>query len=140
MGGCAAEGKLAAREALKYIQGVSLPAFGQQQAFAEKTRVFAPLLQGDNFDGVSPLEMEERMQRLMDEYAGGISQFYRTDEERLDYALKHLDMLKGQTGLPQGAPPRAIPPPRYRGPGPTGATGRDRSPCPLAWPRNRWPP
>jgi len=41
--------------------------------------------------------MEERLQRLMDEYAGGTSQFYRTNEERLDYALKHLDMLREQT-------------------------------------------
>ncbi len=40
--------------------------------------------------------MEERMQRLMDEYAGGTSQFYRTNEERLDYALKHLNMLINQ--------------------------------------------
>ena len=32
----------------------------------------------------------------MDEYAGGISQFYRTNEERLEYALKHIAILKEQ--------------------------------------------
>ncbi len=99
VGGCAAEGKLASRGVLKYIAGLELPALDQAQVAAEKARVFAPLLRGQGFDGVSPLEMEERMQRLMDEYAGGTSQFYRTNEERLDYALKHLRMLMSQTNL-----------------------------------------
>lgn len=40
--------------------------------------------------------MKERLQRLMDEYAGGISQFYRTNEERLDYALRHIAVLQSQ--------------------------------------------
>jgi adenylylsulfate reductase, subunit A len=96
VGGCAAEGKLAARGAVEYLASVSLPELDARQVENEKERVFAPLLKGAEFDGVSPLEMEERMQRLMDEYAGGTSQFYRTNEERLDYALKHLAMLKKQ--------------------------------------------
>jgi adenylylsulfate reductase subunit A len=97
VGGCAAEGKLAARGALKYLAGVSQPELDVQQVEREKERVFAPLLRGPEFDGVSPTEMEERMQRLMDEYAGGTTQFYRCNEERLDYALKHLKMLQDQT-------------------------------------------
>ena len=96
VGGCAAEGKLAARGALKYLAGVTQPELDQQQVEREKERVFAPLLRGPEFDGVSQMEMEERMQRLMDEYAGGTTQFYRTNEERLDYALKHLKMLEDQ--------------------------------------------
>ena len=96
VGGCAAEGKLAARGAVEYLSTLSLPELDGQQVEQEKERVFAPLLRGPEFDGVSPLEMEERMQRLMDEYAGGTSQFYRTNEERLDYALKHLKMLHDQ--------------------------------------------
>lgn len=99
VGGCAAEGKLAARGAVKYIESVSLPEIDPEQVEKEKERVFAPLLRGPEFDGVSPLEMEERMQRLMDEYAGGVTQFFRTNEERLDYALKHLKMLQGQIDL-----------------------------------------
>ncbi len=97
VGGCATEGKLATRGAIKYMASVSLPDLDSGQVAKEKERVFAPLLRGPEFDGVSPLEMEERMQRLMDEYAGGISQFYRTNEERLDYALKHLKMMESQT-------------------------------------------
>ena len=99
VGGCAAEGKLAARGAVEYLGSVSLPELDSQQVEQEKERVFAPLLRGAEFDGVAPLEMEERMQRLMDEYAGGTSQFYRTNEERLDYALKHLKMLQDQVKL-----------------------------------------
>jgi adenylylsulfate reductase subunit A len=99
VGGCAAEGKLAMRGALKYIQNVSLPDLSEDQVRMEKERVFAPLLRGAAFDGIAPKAMEERMQRLMDEYAGGTTQFYRTNEERLDYALKHLAMLKDQVRL-----------------------------------------
>jgi len=97
VGGCAAEGKLATRGALKYMQSASSPDLDMNQVEKEKERVFAPLIKGSEFDGVSPLEMEERMQRLMDEYAGGTSQFYRTNEERLDYALKNLKMLQDQS-------------------------------------------
>jgi len=97
VGGCATEGRLAARGAVAYMASVSLPPLDTGQAEREKERVFAPLLRGPGFDGVTPLEMEERLQRLMDEYAGGISQFYRMNEERLDYALKHVKVLQDQT-------------------------------------------
>lgn len=99
VGGCAAEGKLAARGALKYMESMARPALDLDQIARERARVFAPLLRGAEFDGVSPVEMKERLQRLMDEYAGGTSQYYRTNEERLDYALKHLKMLQSQTDL-----------------------------------------
>jgi len=101
VGGCAAEGKLAARGAIAYMkQAEPLPSQDSrelaEQIEAEKARVFAPLLRGADYDGVSPREMKDRLQRLMDEYAGGTSQFYRTNEERLDYALKHIAMLQSQ--------------------------------------------
>jgi adenylylsulfate reductase subunit A len=100
VGGCAAEGKLAARGAIEYLRGPGVSSQDQGRddgrIETEIARVYAPLFRGPDFDGVSPLEMEERLQRLMDEYAGGVSQFYRTNEERLDYALKHIAMLKSQ--------------------------------------------
>jgi adenylylsulfate reductase subunit A len=97
VGGCAAEGKLAMRGAYRFLKSVRPGPLDRDQVEREKARVFAPLLKGGEYDGVSALEMEERMQRLMDEYAGGTSQFYRTNEERLDYALKHLKVLQDQT-------------------------------------------
>ncbi len=96
VGGCAAEGKLAARGAIKYMEGVELPELDMDQVNSEKERLFMPLMRDNDFEGVSPLEMKERLQRLMDEYAGGTSQYYRTNEERLDYALKHIKMLRSQ--------------------------------------------
>jgi len=44
------------------------------QIRVEIARAFSPLLRGSEFDGVSPREMKDRLQRLMDEYAGGTSQ------------------------------------------------------------------
>lgn len=97
VGGCAAEGKIAARGAHAYLQSVEMPAISPEDAdiHAEMERVYAPLLTRAE-DGVRPVEMKERLQRLMDEYAGGVSQFYRTNEERLDYALRHIAMLQKQ--------------------------------------------
>ncbi len=97
VGGCAAEGRLAARGALDYLASVSLPALDQSHVQNEKERVFGPLLRGAAFDGITPVEMEERLQRLMDEYAGGVGQFYRMNEERLNHALKNVKMLQVQT-------------------------------------------
>lgn len=96
VGGCAVEGKIAARGAIRYMAGLKLPALDTAQVEAEKARVLAPLLRGKDTGVIAPVAMEERLQRLMDEYAGGTSQFYRTNEERLDYALRHLAMLKDQ--------------------------------------------
>ncbi|MEG2172983.1 MAG: adenylyl-sulfate reductase subunit alpha [Desulfovibrionaceae bacterium] len=97
VGGCCAEGKLAARGALAYMRDVApcgLDVLATALA-AEKQRVFQPLLTKAE-EGVRPVEMKERLQRLMDEYAGGVSQYYRTNEERLDYALKHIKILQSQ--------------------------------------------
>jgi len=112
VGGCAAEGVLAARGAMKYIASVQHGNIDENQAAAEKERVFSPLLKGlgmevkynipagqdqrGQYDGVTPEEMEERFQRLMDEYAAGVGQFFKCNEEQLNYALKHIKMLKEQ--------------------------------------------
>jgi adenylylsulfate reductase subunit A len=95
VGGCCAEGKLAARGAIAHLRGVSLPPLDAVALEKEKQRVYAPLL-SRNEDGIRPVEMKERLQRLMDEYAGGVSQFYRTNEECLEYALRHIAMLQSQ--------------------------------------------
>lgn len=95
VGGCCAEGKLAARGAVAYLRGAALPPLDREDLRAEMERVYTPLLRRGE-EGVRPVEMKERLQRLMDEYAGGVSQFYRTNEERLDYALRHIAMLRSQ--------------------------------------------
>jgi len=99
VGGCAAEGLLAARGAVGYLSSSGeRDHVDEGQLTAEVERVFAPMFrQTREGDGVAPREMEERMQRLMDEYAGGVHQFYRMNRERLEYAKKHLSLLKEQT-------------------------------------------
>lgn len=94
VGGCAVEGRIAARGALKYIKNITLPTNLGDQVDKEKARVFTPLFNSP--DGIHNIEMEERLQRLMDEYAGGVHQFYQMNEERLDVALKHLARLHEQ--------------------------------------------
>lgn len=95
VGGCCAEGKLAARGALAYMAVADVPEIDAAQIAQEKERVYTPLLTREE-EGVSPLEMKERLQRLMDEYAGGSSQFYRVNEQQLDYALRHIKILQSQ--------------------------------------------
>jgi adenylylsulfate reductase subunit A len=99
VGGCAAEGIIAARFAVEYCGNTLMAAAvdGAQLA-AEKERVFAPAFRFSRIgDGVKPREMEERLQRLMDEYAGGVHQFFRMNRESLQYALRHISKLKDQT-------------------------------------------
>ncbi|MCX8027430.1 MAG: FAD-binding protein [Thermodesulfovibrionales bacterium] len=112
VGGCAAEGVLAARGMLKYIKGIEHVELDNNVIEGEKKRVFSPLIRGLTleskyyipegqdkrwqYDAITPEEMEERLQRLMDEYAGGVGQFFKCNEEQLNYALKHIGMMKKQ--------------------------------------------
>ncbi len=98
VGGCAAEGVLAARGAIDYLQCSSQNYnHDRDQLNREKARIFRPFERRLNVgEGISPWEMEERLQRLMDEYAGGVHQFYRMNRERLEYALKNIAVLKDQ--------------------------------------------
>ncbi|MFZ5634260.1 MAG: adenylyl-sulfate reductase subunit alpha [Bacillota bacterium] len=100
VGGCAAEGVLSARGALEYLKNSGAGQYKpeKEQVEKEKDRVFHPFdRQLKVGEGISPWEMEERLQRLMDEYAGGVHQFYRMNRERLEYALKNITILKDQT-------------------------------------------
>lgn len=97
VGGCAAEGLLAARGAVEYVAKCGDIEIDEAMVEAELERVYAPLMRMfTEGDGVRPKEMEERMQRLMDEYAGGVHQFFRMSEEQLKYALKHIKIMQDQ--------------------------------------------
>lgn len=100
--GAWAEGIIAARSALGYLQrfdGLRRRRLREEDGQVERLfeRTFAPLVRLEEIgDGVAPFEMEERLQKAMDEYAGGISSFYEMNEERLLVALKQVEKLKGQ--------------------------------------------
>ncbi|MBI4744630.1 MAG: adenylyl-sulfate reductase subunit alpha [Actinobacteria bacterium] len=93
--GCWAEGVIAARSAVDYVAGVER--LNAENEESEKERIFAPLHRYKEVkEGVTPSEMEERLQKVMDEYAGGVTVFYEMNDERLEVALKHLKRMKTQ--------------------------------------------
>ncbi len=100
--GAWAEGIIAARSAIDYVERLDGSALNRDPADDPRIellqkRTFAPLVRYDETgDGVAPFEMEERLQKVMDEYAGGISTFYEMNEERLLVALKQVMKLKDQ--------------------------------------------
>lgn len=72
-----------------------------RQIEAEKQRVFAPLGRreregGKRWDYAVPQELEDSLQKLMDEYAGGISVQYETNEEKLIIAREGLLELQDE--------------------------------------------
>lgn len=89
--GCFAEGEMAAQSALEYIKAASLPEIVEEELIACLTRVFKPL---SSITGISPGEYEERLQKIMDEYAGGISTNYELCRPKLLRARELLTVLQ----------------------------------------------
>lgn len=95
--GCWAEGAIAARAAAAYAARVDLSEPEPEEVAAETARVYAPARRyEEGGDGVTPAEMEERLQKIMDRYAGGISTFYALHGESLQVALRELSRLRAQ--------------------------------------------
>lgn len=93
VGGCFAEGIIAARSAVEYIRKQKMPKVSERQLGLEEERTFAPMRRKQ---GVAPREMEARLQKVMDEYAGGVHQYYQLTEEKLRVALREVLALKAQ--------------------------------------------
>lgn len=77
------EARIAIRTILEDIKDLGLPHINDDYIEPEKERVTSPLSKSK---GIHPLEMEERLQKVMDEYAGGISTNYELTGERLKIA------------------------------------------------------
>lgn len=88
------EARIAAATALEEIKDVFLENVDEGMIHSEGARVAAPLTRKS---GVSPHEAQERLQKVMDEYAGGISMNYELHEERLMEARRLLKRLKDRT-------------------------------------------
>lgn len=96
--GCWAEGIIAARAAVEFAGANKHGKIGTTQVKREMERVHAPLARDKKVAmGVRPREIEEELQKMMDEYAGGIGTFYEMDEKRLLVARRMLQKLKEQT-------------------------------------------
>ncbi|MGM0471676.1 MAG: adenylyl-sulfate reductase subunit alpha [Bacillota bacterium] len=96
--GCMVEGKIAGLDALEYIDGLSDVELEQSVIDEEYRRTFSPL---ERKEGLEPQQLEERLQKIMDEYAGGISTNYQLSEVKLLKARKLLNRL--ETDLEKGA-------------------------------------
>lgn len=104
--GCFVEGELAARDAVSQMDGIQLPELPEEMLNAEFDRVFAPFSMapvavespevnaGSAETAFTSGELEERLQKIMDEYAGGISAGYELCEEKLLLAREKLAELK----------------------------------------------
>ncbi|MHB1125676.1 MAG: adenylyl-sulfate reductase subunit alpha [Bacillota bacterium] len=93
--GAMAEGEIAVEDALNYIKrDVPAPGYIKSElTAAEIERVYAPLSRNG---GVAVRELEEAMQQVMDEYAGGVGSGYATNEERLRVARERIALLRRQ--------------------------------------------
>ena len=92
--GCWAEGIIAGREAA--LAGQAPPdRVEEKMVAAERRRVGRPLEAASGSGGSpSPEDFLERLQRILDEYAGGISCYYELNKERLLVARRELERLE----------------------------------------------
>jgi adenylylsulfate reductase subunit A len=101
------EGRIAAKAAVRYVaeQTGDAPQVDEAQIKKLKESIFKPL---ENYkvgrneivagtvspSYISPLQGLQRLEKIMDEYVGGISTFYVTNEPMLNRGLELLTMLK----------------------------------------------
>lgn len=89
--GCFAEGEIAALAAVDYIQGAELM-LPTGQEIQEKLALVNGFFQG-NHGFYTVEEVEEAMQKIMDDYAGGISAGYAYNGKKLEVAAKGIEQL-----------------------------------------------
>ncbi len=92
LSGAGAEGMIAARDILLKINNIPEPQVFEKDIKDEMSRVFSIFEKRNN--AILPDELELRMQKVMDDYAGGISSGYILNEEKLVRARKYLKQLK----------------------------------------------
>ncbi len=100
--GCWVEGAIAAETAVADIMDVrtmmvDIGILGDGIE-ASRARILAPYRRDSQTPGpvVLPQEAEERLQKIMDEYAGGLSSAYQTNKAMLTMAEQKLDALEKQ--------------------------------------------
>lgn len=93
--GCWVEGSLAAKTCLAEINSGKAEQTNETELKNEIEHIYKPFfLYKNKKDGIFPREMETKLQKLMDEYAGGISTFYELHKRRLQIAQRQLEELK----------------------------------------------
>lgn len=102
--GSHAEGRFAAKQAVRFIlDNNSQPSIGDAEAL--KTACLAPMVRFEQNKGMTtdpeinpnyirPMSFMFRLQKIMDEYAGGVVSAFKTSKALLERGLELLDMLK----------------------------------------------
>jgi adenylylsulfate reductase subunit A len=93
--GAWAEAVIAVRDMIEQAREAPEPSVDPAQVQQERARVTAPLQR----EGLPPRELEERLQKVMDEYAGGITQQYGASRGELELARLHLSRLEQELGV-----------------------------------------
>ena len=96
--GCFAEGKIAAETSVREIlaEQAGLVKIPDDVVARERSRTLDPLAHPGP---VSPEEMEERLQKVMDEYAGGIRTQYAMNESSLLVAERKVKVMRSEASL-----------------------------------------
>jgi adenylylsulfate reductase, subunit A len=89
--GAWSEAVIAVRDMIEQARDSARPQIERESLRREQQRVFAASVQPA---GLSPCDLEERLQKIMDEYAGGISSQYGYSEGGLRIARLHLQRLE----------------------------------------------
>ena len=95
--GCWAEGVIAARDVAAHVDEIPAPEVDDAQVQAEQDRIYRPIQSRRNGQGVGTREMEARLQKILEQYAGGPTVFYEMNEERLAVAEEEVDRLVDET-------------------------------------------
>ena len=93
--GCLAEGEIAAESALEYIRDkkITFISMFERRKIRRKRREVNHFLRKKRFSLHSIDEIEDAMQKVMDENAGGISKGYRIEQKKLEYAEQRIEEL-----------------------------------------------
>ncbi|QQR88971.1 MAG: adenylyl-sulfate reductase subunit alpha [Myxococcales bacterium] len=94
--GAWAEAVIAVRDMIEHARHTPAAALNASEAKSEQARVMEPR---NNAGGIEPFELEERLQKIMDEYAGGISRDYGYSEGELKLARLHLRRLEDELAV-----------------------------------------
>lgn len=89
--GCFAEGEIAALHAIKYIENVQIETLEEKKILNKLNSINKYFSNEDSLYSID--EVEEAMQKIMDEYAGGISENYVYTKDKLSVASKRIDEL-----------------------------------------------
>ncbi len=105
------EGRIAGKSAVRYVmeRGAEAPMLDEREVEYLRELIFRPLetytvMRNEIVAGtvspsyITPLQGLQRLEKIMDEYAGGISTFYMTNEPMLNRGLELLTMLKEDLG------------------------------------------